>query len=153
MPWLEAWLVFNVAIAVYEVYIVMERRALKSREPGCASRPFPSLSPSFWMDAWGEYACHADRRYFDEHQFVHWIEFGNAVIVAGMWWAYLMRERVLLKVLLIVQAYHCGIYFLSLLHYMITRESVTAFSPPKRITYLLLSAAWVVVPLSLVYIV
>lgn len=142
-PYLFAWLWFNLWIAIYEIYIVFYRKELTKQrcQPGFWSRETNFLS--FWKEAWNEYTCYSDERYLDSSDFVFVIEFLNALMILGLWVAFFYRHVAALYILLAIQAYHCGIYFMSLYH---SRKTNVEY-PWKTFSYLMISAAWVIFPL------
>lgn len=138
LPWLFGWLWFNLFIAVYEVYIVWKRADLQRL--GCLDFWGETGYKDFWLKAWAEYACQADRRYLRPSDFVFWIEFGNAVWVVLLWIAFLARRWYWVGILLLIQAYHCVLYFLTWAH-------SNVFLTGKGVAYLGLSALWIILPL------
>lgn len=153
---LFAWIWFNVFIAIYETYVVIfSRSKLPAQLHKCEERPFwsgNSRKNEVLLNAWVDYACHADRRYFETSNFVHWVEFGNALIVLLLVLAFIGKVMWLVYLLLLVQAYHCFIYFLSLIHYQSNegkRVNVNV-NRYKEVIYLLISALWVIIPIALI---
>jgi hypothetical protein len=158
-PWLFAWLWFNLFIAVYEFYVVAQWRYLKHCPRDFWKEPVENDSAEsekyggFWLKAWAEYACEADRRYLADTSgrpnFVYWIEFGNAIWVVLLWIAFLMQQWSLVGILLILQAYHCGIYFLSWAYDRRAYGEGFKGLSYKAYAYLALSALWIVIPVLL----
>jgi len=148
-PWLYAWLWFNVWIAIYEIYIVFHRKELTREKcrPGFWQREAGSYW-GFWKDAWNEYTCYADERYLEPDNFVFLIEFINAVLIVCLWVALMAQSSAWVYILLLIQAYHCGIYFISLLHSL---QHINTEYPIKTTAYLLISALWLFVPLVLFF--
>ena len=146
---LFAWLWFNVFIAIYEFYIVWKRNEMVMYKDIGENMDFWNTSSTdyFWRDAWGEYSYNSDRRYLEPTDFVYWIEFGNAIIVLLLWMAFISNNMLLVKVLLVIQAYHCGIYFLSWYY----TYGNTRFSNLQEI-YLGISALWIICPVALLFI-
>lgn len=145
-PLLFGWLWFNIWIAIYEMYIVYRRKQLTEEkcQPGFWSQ---SSSPwTFWKDAWNEYTCFSDRRYLNSNDFVFVIELINAILVIMMWFLLLTNQQGALYPLLILQAYHCGIYFVSLWY----SQKINMVNLWKTWIYLFISALWFVVPLYLI---
>lgn len=142
-PVLFGWLWFNLWIAIYEIYIVYNKRNLTPEACG-ASESFWTRDSGplrFWKEAWNEYACEADHRYLDPHDFVFIIEAINAVIVAALIYAiYAKSAPITIAALLLLQAYHCGIYFVSWAHSGAYKIST------KSVAYLLISAIWIFFP-------
>lgn len=148
-PWIGAWLWFNVFIAVYEVYIVWNRAQVGARACPVDFWTTPKPLGAFWMDAWREYSCQSDRRYLDPRDFVFWIEFGNVLWVVLLAAALVSANSVgsakplWIGVVLILQAYHCLIYFITLYH----SQKYTFLNPFKAWFYLAISALWIIIPL------
>ena len=144
-PWVFGWLWFNVWIAIYEIYIVVYRSELteKKCEPGFWSRE--TSFRSFWKDAWNEYTCYADERYLNPNDFVFLLEFMNALLILGLIVAVYFNLPGWIPMILLLQAYHCGIYFISLVH----SKKTNTQHPLKTLIYLSISALWFIVPLSL----
>jgi hypothetical protein len=143
-PLLFAWLWFNLFIAIYEFYVVAQKDKFNPKE--CPKDFWKEpVQEGFWLKAWHEYSCFSDRRYLSPTDFVFWIEFGNAILVILLGIVYLFQIPVLLQHLLILQAYHCGIYFLSLIQSKKYEQKV----PWKRNLYLSISSLWIIVPLIL----
>lgn len=141
-PFLFTWLWFNLFIAIYEIYIVAQKDKFTPKQ--CPNDFWNEpVQDGFWLKAWHEYSCFSDRRYLSPSDFVFWIEFGNAVLVILLWMAYLLNQTTLLTILLILQAYHCGIYFLSL----IQSKKYVQILPWKRNLYLGISSLWIIVPI------
>ena len=144
-PILFAWLWFNLWIAAYEIYIVYNRRNMS---PEQCKRPDEFWTRDsgplrFWKEAWNEYACVADNRYLDPRDFVFVIESINAVMVAALIYAlYAKSAPVVIAAILLLQAYHCVIYFASWASYK-KRSGLSM----KSIIYLLISAIWIFGPL------
>jgi hypothetical protein len=139
---LFAWLWFNLFIAIYEVYIVAQKDKFNPKQ--CPKDFWKEhVQDGFWLKAWHEYSCFSDRRYLSPMDFVFWIEFGNAILVILLWLAYLFHQPTLLMILLIIQAYHCSIYFLSLVQSKKYDQKV----PWKRNLYLGISSLWIIIPL------
>ena len=145
-PLLFAWLWFNLWIAIYEMYIVYKRKQLTKEKckPGFWSRS--NSFNTFWKDAWNEYTCFSDTRYLDSYDFVFVIELINAILVLMMWFLLFMNLPAFIYILLILQAYHCGIYFVSLWY----SQKINRQAPLKLVSYLLISALWFLIPIYLV---
>ena len=142
-PFLFGWLWFNLWIAIYEMYIVYRRKQLTDEkcQPGFWSK---SSSPwTFWKDAWNEYTCFSDTRYLDPNDFVFVIELINAILVLMMWFLFITNQINSIYPLLILQAYHCGIYFVSLWY----SKKINSMYPIKLYSYLLISALWIIIPI------
>jgi len=141
-PLLFAWLWFNLFIMIYEFYVVAQKDKFN---PSKCPNDFwnEPVQDGFWLKAWHEYSCFSDRRYLSPTDFVFWIEFGNAIIVIFLWLAYLFQIPILIQMLLIIQAYHCGIYFLSLIQSKKYIQKV----PWKRNLYLGISSLWIIIPI------
>lgn len=144
-PFLFAWLWFNLWIAVYEIYIIYNKRKLSAAV--CVDhRDFWTRDSSptrFWKEAWNEYACVVDRRYLDPHDFVFIIEAINAILVIALLIAvYTGSKPVIIAAILLLQAYHCGIYFASWAASVDMPIELTF----KPVIYLLISALWIFVP-------
>lgn len=143
-PWIGAWLWFNLFIAVYEIYIVWNRTTVGARACPPAFWTTPrGENGEFWMDAWREYSCQSDRRYLDPHDFVFWIEFGNVIWVILLAAALATGKALWIGIVLILQAYHCLIYFITLYH----SQKYTFIHPFKAWTYLTISALWIIIPI------
>ena len=142
-PYVFAWLWFNLWIAIYEIYIVVYRKELTKKrcQPGFWSRDTNILS--FWKEAWNEYTCYSDERYLDPTDFVFVIEFMNALLIIGLWFAYVFKRSIILYLLLAIQGYHCILYFISLYH---SKKTNTQY-PWKTFSYLMISALWVILPI------
>lgn len=152
-PLLFGWIWFNIWIAVYETYIVIYRSRMRQYEDSCEQKRFWSQARdggegSFWLRAWAEYACFADKRYFDPNNLVFWIELGNAIIVVVLILLLIMGWNTALLYMLVIQAYHCFIYFLT--WWKEGRTGNISVEGEKKYIYLLLSAVWLVVPVILV---
>ena len=142
-PLLFGWLWFNLWIAIYEMYIVYRRKQLTDEkcQPGFWSK---DSSPStFWKDAWNEYTCFSDTRYLDSNDFVFVIELINAILVLMMWFLVMTKQIGGVYVLLLLQAYHCGIYFISLWY----SKNINIIYPIKFYGYLAISLLWIVIPI------
>lgn len=141
-PWVFAWIWFNLFIAVYELYVIWHRHRFS---PERCPRDFwnEPVERGFWFKAWQEYTCYSDRRYLDPKDFVFWLEFGNVVFVVLLIVAYMANSALFLGVVLVAQAYHCLLYFLSLYH----SKKYTVMHPMKATTYLLISAIWFIIPM------
>lgn len=139
---LFSWLWFNLFIAIYEFYIVANKDRFNPSQCPVDFWREP-VQEDFWLKAWHEYSCFSDRRYLTPSDFVFWIEFGNAVLVVLLWLAYLLNQWVLVSILLILQAYHCSIYFISLVH----SKNYTEKEPWKLRFYLTISSLWIIVPI------
>ena len=141
-PWVLAWLWFNVFIAIYEVYIVWNRALF---HPSKCPVDFwgTTIRQDLWMNAWHEYSCQSDRRYLDPSDFVFWIEFGNVVWVILLAAALWSGKALWIGVVLILQAYHCFLYFITLYH----SKKYTFINPIKAWVYLCISALWIIIPL------
>lgn len=146
-PYLFAWLWFNLAIALYEIYIVFHRRELTRKKCTNGFWSRDSNYRGFWKDAWNEYTCYSDERYLDPDNFVFIIEFMNAILVICLLIAFMVQSKAWIYLLLAIQAYHCSIYFISLLH---SRKTNTTY-PMKTASYLLISALWIFVPIVLIF--
>lgn len=147
-PLLFGWIWFNIWIAIYETYIVIYRSQMKQYEESCDRSQFwANGGDKFWLRAWAEYACFADKRYFDPTNLVFWIELGNAIIVAILILLLIMGWNKALLYMLVIQAYHCFIYFLTW-----WKERNNSIQNSKKYIYLLLSAVWLIVPILLVII-
>jgi hypothetical protein len=152
-PLLFGWIWFNIWIAIYETYIVVNRDTIKKYGANCENKDFweSNTKDNFWLRAWAEYACFADRRYFDPNNIVFWIELGNAIIVVILLLVYLLgygNTNILIYVL-IIQAYHCFIYFLT---WMWENQKVNSIEGYRKYIYLLISAVWIIVPIIIVFI-
>jgi hypothetical protein len=146
-PFLFAWIWFNIWIAIYEAYVVFNRRKLSEYEKDCENRKYWSEKKDrpFWLDTWSEYSCFADTRYFNPEDFVHWIELGNAIIVCFIIIFTILGWYKIVYLLLLIQAYHCLIYFVSLI------QSKKYGYPNifKKILYLFVSSLWIIIPVFL----
>lgn len=153
-PLIFGWIWFNIWIAIYETYIVLYRAQMKKYENLCENRPFWTTDSAnkFWLTAWAEYTCHADKRYFDPNNLVFWIELGNAIIVFLLLILLFLGtlNNKLLIYILIIQAYHCFIYFLTWWKAKQDGDMHLKISF-KTYAYLLLSAVWIVIPIILIY--
>lgn len=152
-PILFGWIWFNIWIGLYETYMVINRTRLATYNENCDKKTFWSednrdKSRPFWLDAWSDYACYADDRYYKPNQLVHWIELGNAIIVAILIICILAGFNKMLIVILVIQAYHCFIYFLTLWHYRL--ENKNKNTNYKTILYLILSAIWIIIPIIII---
>lgn len=147
-PVLFAWLWFNFWIAIYEIYIVYNRRQLI---PGLCDEDFwkrDTTNARFWKEAWNEYACVADARYLTPHDFVFVIEAINALLIALLIVAvYLQANNIVIGPLLLLQAYHCAIYFASWAH---SGGASAGANGAKSAIYLGISAAWIIVPVYII---
>jgi hypothetical protein len=136
------WWWFNVFIAVYELYIVKKRHTLLAKD---CPKDFwaEAVGPGFWKRAWLEYTCQSDRRYLDPNDAVYLIEFGNVIWVILLGVALAAGNPMGIAVVLLGQAYHCGVYFVSLIH----SGNIHWARPEKTIGYLGISALWIIIPL------
>lgn len=140
---LFAWLWFNFWIAIYEIYIVYQRKQLSKNKclSGFWSKETDLLT--FWKDAWNEYTCYSDTRYLNPNDFVFVIEFINAFLVLLLWFSVANANPLWIYNLLMIQAYHCCIYFISLWH----SKKINNIYPIKLYSYLAISALWIVIPI------
>jgi uncharacterized membrane protein YuzA (DUF378 family) len=146
---LFAWIWFNLFIALYETYVFIKRKELEAKKMDCNKTNFwkEPVSDSFWLDAWAEYACVADERYFNPLDFVYWIEIGNAVLVVLMLFTAVLGWTNALYVLVALQAYHCFMYFATFVHEK--RNHISTFwkdAELKSSIYLGISALWIIIP-------
>jgi len=144
---LFSWLWFNLWIAVYEIYIVYYRKELTKNKCNSGFWSRENNLFDFWKDAWNEYTCYSDTRYLNHNDFVFIIEFMNALLVICLFIAFIINSKYWIHLLLIIQAYHCSIYFISLLH----SKKINTLYPIKTTSYLLISALWIFVPLVLIF--
>lgn len=144
-PLLFGWLWFNLWIAIYEMYIVYCRKQLTKEkcQPGFWSKM--NSFQIFWKDAWNEYTCFSDTRYLEPYDFVFVIELINAILVLMMWFLLITKQMKGIYLLLLIQAYHCGIYFISLWY----SQKINRLVPWKTWLYLWISALWILIPLML----
>ena len=144
-PLLFGWLWFNLWIAIYEMYIVYQRKQLKKEK--CQSGFWSKMNSfqTFWKDAWNEYTCFSDTRYLEPYDFVFVIELINAILVLIMWFLLVIKQMKGIYLLLLIQAYHCGIYFISLWY----SQKINTQVPWKTWLYLWISALWIFIPLML----
>ncbi len=140
---LFAWLWFNLWIAIYEIYIVYQRKTLTKEKchPGFWSKD--TTWNTFWKDAWNEYTCYSDTRYLNPNDFVFIIELINAILVILLWFALASSNPAWIYILLLIQAYHCCIYFISLWH----NQKINHAYPIKLYGYLAISALWIIIPI------
>lgn len=142
---LFAWLWFNLWIAIYEIYIVYQRKQLTKDkcQPGFWKKEHNI--GTFWKDAWNEYTCYSDMRYLNPNDFVFIIELINAILILMMWILLAFNNIAWIYIILIIQAYHCGIYFISLWH----SKKINTDYTWKWIVYLCISALWIILPIYL----
>ena len=140
---LKWWLVFNVFISLYEIYIINTRNVVK---------PYYCLK-NFWTTPlkfkeidrlqayWIEYACKVDNRYFNSNSYVYWFEALNVVttILAIIFYNY-NSQYVMYAIFL--QMLNCCAYF-----YTIPQQKYDYID----IVYLSISAIWILIPLYLLY--
>lgn len=156
-PILFGWIWFNIWIAIYETYIVLYRSRMRQYEDSCEKRKFWSrgdgaaIGDSFWLRAWAEYACFADKRYFDPNNLVFWIELGNAIIVGVLVLLLIMGWNTAVLYMLLIQAYHCFIYFLTWWKENRTDNNISV-EGEKKYMYLLLSAVWLILPVVVIFV-
>ncbi len=139
------WLWFNIFIAMYEFYVIYNRRYFASLT--CPSDFWKEpINNNFWLKAWHEYTCYSDTRYLNPSDTVFLVEGLNGVLVVLQWIAFLSGSYSILMYLLILQAANCLFYFVSL--YKSRKTNVS--SPFKAMIYLMISSLWLVVPIYVV---
>jgi hypothetical protein len=145
---LFAWLWFNVFIAIYEFYIVYQRKTLATMTCQTSFWNTPiSQHENLWLRAWHEYTCYSDTRYMEPNNPVFLIEAMNAVIVVLLWIAFLFKSIICIYVLLVLQTLCCVLYFITLY----TSRKTNTEHPRKALIYLSISSLWIIVPVALLF--
>lgn len=143
---LFVWLWFNLFIALYEFYIVYNRKHFDHMS---CPKDFwqEEVENGFWFRSWLEYTCYSDTRYLDPQDPVFFVEALNGIIVILMLIAALFGAYNTVLYLLILQAANCIFYFVSLY-----KSKKTNWKYPYKTTgYLLISSLWIFVPLYILF--
>jgi len=145
---LFVWLWFNLFIALYEFYIVYNRKRFADMTcPKNFWQEEVEVESDFLFRGWLEYTCYSDTRYLDPHDPVFFVEALNGIIVILMLIAALFGAYNTVIYLLILQAANCIFYFISLYK----SEKTNWMYPYKTTGYLLMSSLWVFVPLYIIF--
>lgn len=136
---LKWWLIFNVFISLYEIYIIKTRHAIKDKY--CIKNfwtvPFTYKDIDRLQAYWIEYACKVDNRYFKSSSYVYYFEAINVVttIVAIILYYYNPKY---ISIPILFQMLNCFMYF-----YTIPKQKYEYID----IIYLAISSLWIFVPL------
>ena len=146
---LFAWLWFNIFIDILVLYVIWNKNTMYLYKEKCDTMDFwnTPVSDDFMKDLYGEYSCKCDHNYLEPSNFVYPIEFINAMLVILLWIAYVFNNIFIVKILLLIQAYHCCLYFIHRYYY----HGFKRVSNLEEI-YLGISALWIICPLALLFI-
>ena len=141
---LKGWLIFNVFISLYEIYIIKTRHVIKKyycvrnfwRTPLKFSKHIDRLQ-AYWI----EYACKVDNRYFNSDSYVYWFEANNVITTVLAIILYYNSSSYLVYAI-VLQMLNCCMYF-----YTIPSQKYDYID----ILYLGISAVWIVLPLYIIY--
>ena len=144
------WLIFNLIIAIYEIFIFQNRRALQLLNGTVWNKwLIDGNTSNFLLDAWSEY-CNVDLRYLEDWgQYVWGFEILNAVSaivlavlvicgwVATSW-----------KWIIVSQLVNCVAYFATLALEYFRGRSVTSHSVEWWMfgLYYAISSIWILIP-------
>jgi hypothetical protein len=133
------WFLFNVFISIYEVYIIYNRNKLTTQECSDDFWDKESNPKTMFKDYWNEYSCKTDDRYFNNKNYVFYMEALNIVFTILLGYAMVYKKK-LIKSILILQFINAVVYFSTL-------KSVDL----KDSVYRSISCLWLVIPVILIY--
>lgn len=139
MSVLKAWIIFNVLISSYELYIISIRQRLIPQH--CKSNFWrePADSLPRFQAYWTEYACKVDWRYFKTNSYVYIIEFINVVTTLFL---ILFYKTAYIPYILTIQLMNCLAYFFTI-------ERLPIMNP-QNLLYLTISSLWIFIPIYLI---
>jgi hypothetical protein len=152
---LQIWIVFNLVIGLYEIFIFKNSHRLQLQRHTVWSRwlVYGNIS-NFLLDAWSEY-CNVDMRYLEKsRQYVWFFELLNAataivlaIIVIGGF------NITCWKLIIAVQMINCVAYFISLAVEHISGRQIAAAGAQwwMFIIYYAISSIWIVIPLIILF--
>ncbi len=139
------WIVLNVFISIYELYIIAIRKNLT---PTCKSNFWSTpIDPNsnFFKAAWEEYACKVDNRYFDPVNFVFCFEFLNVIFTFVLVYLLLNKNWSHIRTVLLLQFVNAVCYFVTIDNLGV-QNGKNSHHAGLKIMYKSISALWLVVP-------
>jgi hypothetical protein len=136
---LKWWLIFNVFISLYEIYIIKTREIVKDKY--CVKNfwtvPFKFKDINRLQAYWIEYACKVDNRYFNKNSYVYYFEAINVITTVAAIILYFYNLDYI-SFPIFFQMINCCMYF-----YTIPSQKYDYID----IVYLSISALWILIPL------
>ena len=145
------WLVFNLVIGLYEIFIFKNRRALQLQDGTVWNKWLVEHNTSnFLLDAWSEY-CNVDMRYLENWgQYVWGFEILNAAsaVVLAVMVICGLGDLTCWKWIIGLQMVNCVAYFATLaLEYIHGQRLTSAYVEWWMfVAYYAISSIWIIVP-------
>jgi hypothetical protein len=144
------WIIFNILIGIWEIYIFLNRDKLYLEKESIFSSK--KKINNFFIDGWAEY-CKVDSRYIYK-PYVWSFELINALLAFVL--LAVMFYPNWIKLILILQIINCSGYFLTLLLELLQKNEIYVnlkkYSSFWMIpTYYFISFIWILIPSYILY--